>query len=438
MLAEVASRLKTADPVAWSGHVTHVGLQEIVSAGPLSAVGDICTVQTAKGQTELLAEVASVAEGRVTLVPLERGLPVRPGARVMRRTRMDEAPVGDAFAGRLVDAFGRPQDNAGAIEPDAYAPLQGRVLKPLERANAKVTLQTGLKALDGLLPIVPGQRVGIFAAAGVGKTTLVQQIARQADVDHCVLCLVGERGREVEAAWTSLKGTSSRTDLTIVAATSDQSAPVRVRAVNQALCLAEHWRGEGRSVLLVIDSVTRYAMALREIGLSAGAPPTLRAYTPNVFEALPRLVERCGAAASGGSITSFMTVLSETDDQDDPITEVMKSLLDGHVSLSRKLANSGHFPAIDIEHSLSRLGDAVISPAQLAAARYVRRSLATYAESRIMIESGIYTKGSNADIDAAIQLKDRAMQFLAQGGETVPLDHTLQGLLSLASGGVRA
>jgi flagellum-specific ATP synthase len=268
----------------------------------------------------------------------------------------------------------------------------------------------------------------VFAAPGVGKTTLLGRLAAQVGADHCVLCLVGERGREVEALWSGL-APEARARTVLVAATSDETAAMRAQAVEQALALAGQWRARGRHVLLLLDSATRYAMALREIGLAAGEPPTVRAYTPGVFSALPRLVERCGARRDGGAITAVMTVLSETDDVDDPITEVMKSLLDGHLVLSRRIAEQGRHPAIDVPRSLSRLAGQVMSPAHRDLAARALASMSAYEATRTLIDAGVYVAGSNAETDAAVRQRPALEAFLAQGGETgVPLDETLAAL----------
>ncbi|MEO7680896.1 MAG: FliI/YscN family ATPase, partial [Sphingomonas sp.] len=284
-----------------------------------------------------------------------------------------------------------------------------------------------------LLTLGVGQRIGIFAASGVGKTSLVEQLASQIDADRCILCLVGERGREVEALWRMLSNREDADRYTLVAATSDESAALRVRSVNYALSLAEHWRAQGEHVLLLIDSVTRAAMALREVGLAAGAPPTVRAYTPNVFAALPRIVERCGAVQGGGAITAILTVLSETDDVDDPIVEVMKSLLDGHIVLSRALAEQGHFPAIDVVRSVSRQAERLVSSAQRSAMRGAVAMLAAYEEARIMIESGVYKGGTNALVDRAISSRAALGDFCRQQrDERANMTGTVSRLIGLA------
>jgi flagellum-specific ATP synthase len=298
---------------------------------------------------------------------------------------------------------------------------------------------TGIRAIDGLLPLAKGQRIGIFAASGVGKTSLLEQLAAQIECDRCVLCLVGERGREVEGIWRQVSKRADAGRFTLVAATSDESAALRVRSANVALALAEHWRDQGEHVVLIIDSVTRLAMALREIGLASGEPPTVRAYTPNVFAALPRLVERCGAVRSGGAITAVMTVLSETDDVDDPIVEVMKSLLDGHIVLSRKLAERAHFPAIDVPRSISRLSPGLMAPPHAAAAREAIAMLGTYEEARLLIESGMYKQGASPEIDRAIAMRDRLSGFLRQSqDEKSGFDTSVGALRAVTSGSVVA
>jgi flagellum-specific ATP synthase len=291
-----------------------------------------------------------------------------------------------------------------------------------------------------VLTLAAGQRVGVFAASGVGKTSLMEQLAAQVECDRCILCLVGERGREVEAIWRKLSAGSDAGRYTVVAATSDESAAMRARSVSYALCLADYWRSKGEHVVLMIDSVTRMAMALREIGLAAGAPPTVRAYTPNVFTALPRLVERCGAVAGGGAITAIMTVLSETDDVDDPIVELMKSLLDGHIILSRALAEQGHFPAIDVPRSVSRGADRLVPPEHCKAMRAAVALLGAYEEARVMIESGVYKSGTNAAVDRAVAARPELTAFLRQpSDERVPLGDAVRRLSGITGrGGLHA
>ncbi|WEJ98149.1 MAG: FliI/YscN family ATPase [Candidatus Sphingomonas phytovorans] len=409
-------RIAEADFAQPYGYVRKVASGLVEASGPAAALGDLCEIECdGDGGTHWTpAEIAAVDTDRVVLIPLESGAGIRLDARVVARPRHRQVSVGDGFAGRAVDALGRPIDGGAAIVADAGMPLAGSVPRPMDRADPSRVLNTGLRAIDGLLTLGEGQRIGIFAASGVGKTSLMEQLATQTEGDRCILCLVGERGREVEAMWRLLSARKDAARFTLVAATSDESAALRVRSVQYALCLADYWRGRGEHVVLMIDSVTRMAMALREIGLAAGAPPTVRAYTPNVFTALPRIVERCGATRNGGAITAIMTVLSETDDVDDPIVELMKSLLDGHIVLSRTLAEQGHFPAIDIARSISRQSERLVSKDQAGAMREATAMLSAYEEARVMIESGVYKNGTNANVDRAIAARADLAAFLRQ------------------------
>lgn len=426
--------LGSTDLVQPYGLIRKVASSHMESSGPMATVGDLCEVED--GHT-VLAEVASVDEAGLVLVPVRQSRPVRPGARVSVLREGGVTPVGPAFAGRAVDALGLPIDGGGAVDAASMAPLSGTVPAPLDRGASGRKVVTGIRAIDGLLTLAEGQRIGIFAASGVGKTSLIEQLAAQVRSDRCILCLVGERGREVEGIWRALSERDDSTRFTMVAATSDETAALRARSVSAALCLAEYWRDRGEHVLLIIDSVTRLAMALREIGLAAGEPPTVRAYTPNVFASLPRVVERCGAMRNGGSITAIMTVLSETDEVDDPIVEVMKSLLDGHIILSRTLAEQGHFPAIDISRSISRQASRLVDARQAASARAAVALLGTYEEARVMIESGVYRSGSSAAIDRAIAGRDKLLSFLRQGqGDNVAFEAMLAGLHASVPAGV--
>jgi flagellum-specific ATP synthase len=430
-----------ADFARASGRVRKVAPGRIEATGPAAPLGELCEIECAAAGFEgrprtVVAEVAAVDDTSVVLIPLGGEEGVQVDARVRAPLVRDRVPVGNGFAGRAVDALGRPLDGGPPIAADAHLPLGGAVMRPMERTSPKRTVATGIRAIDGLLTLGVGQRIGIFAASGVGKTSLMEQLAEQIESDRTLLCLVGERGREVESIWRRLGGRQDRERFTIVASTSDESAALRARAVRYALCLADFWRARGEHVVLMVDSVTRLAMALREIGLAAGAPPTVRAYTPNVFAELPRVVERCGASRRGGSITAIMTVLSETDDLDDPIVELMKSLLDGHILLSRTLADQGHFPAIDAARSVSRGAEKLVPAQQAAAMRTLTGMLAAYEESRVMIESGVYKNGTNALVDKAIASRDRINAFLRQRhDDNADPAETVRALLALAAGG---
>ncbi|MFI4973097.1 MAG: FliI/YscN family ATPase [Caulobacterales bacterium] len=433
-------RLRAVDLIGRSGRVRRILPTAIEADGPSLPLGALCSVEAKSSMgrrmsASILAEVVGVDETAITLAPFERGASTFSGARVVACQEPDVVPIGDGFLGRAVDALARPIDGLGDVRADQYAALNGVATTPLERTSPRRVLGTGIRAIDGLLTLGEGQRVGVFAASGVGKTTLMTQLASGAATDCCVVCLVGERGREVEALWSEGLSAETRARTALVAATSDQPAAMRVRAAHFALTLAEHWRGQGRHVLLVLDSVTRLAMAMREIGLAAGEPPTVRAYTPSVFAALPRLVERCGALKSGGAITAVITVLAETDDVDDPISELMKSLLDGHLILSRELAEQGHFPAIDAPRSVSRGAETLVSEGHQADAQEALNLLSAYEGARTLIETGVYAAGANRDIDRAVERRPALMTFLRQGRNEFASFEAIRGALATSLGG---
>jgi len=439
-----AERIRAAPLVRRTGRVRKILPSYVEADGPAAPLGALCVLEArradgARCDDGILAEVVRIDREAVILAPFDSGSLTFSGARVVARDEADTAPVGDGFMGRAVDALGRPMDKGPPVRAAAHAGLRGGATQPLDRTTPKRPLQTGVRAIDGLLTLGEGQRVGVFAPAGVGKTSLMAQLARQVGADRCVICLIGERGREVEALWRKGLPEEVKARTALVAATSDQTAAMRVRASAFALALAEHWRAEGLHVLLLVDSVTRLAMAMREIGLAAGEPPTVRAYTPSVFAAMPRLVERCGALASGGSITAVMTVLAESTEVDDPISEMMKSILDGHLLLSRDLAEQGHFPAIDVPRSVSRLASHLADDGHLAAARQASALLSTYESSRTLIEAGVYVRGSNPEIDQALEQRPGLLGFLRQGGEeSVGFEDTVRRLRDLVGRRVAA
>jgi flagellum-specific ATP synthase len=426
-------RLRHVDPVLRRGRVRRILPTSIEADGPNVALGTLCAVETSgpAGRGESLAEVVRVNPDSLVLTPLEEGFTTFAGAIVRAGQQSHSVPAGPALLGRAVDALGRATDGLAPIRNDQMFPLHGVAPNPLDRVSPPEILETGIRAIDGLVTLGKGQRVGVFAASGVGKTTLVAQFARDVKADIVILCLVGERGREVEALWHAGLDADARARSTLVAATSNPSAAMRVRASRYALALAEYWRDKGKHVLLLLDSVTRLAMALRELGLAAGEPPTLRAYTPSVFAQLPKLVERCGALRAGGAISAIFTVLSETDDIDDPVSELMKSLLDGHIVLSRTLAEAGQFPAIDPCRSVSRQSDGLVPPAQRGAARQVLEWINIERSARTLVDAGLYAKGANPDLDRALEKRAGIAEFLKQDG-FAPFEVTTTELAKLA------
>ncbi len=403
--------------------------------GPNLPVGSLCRILGGANKTVTLAQVLRVDGNGTALAPLSNCHDLVVGARVEALGNHAELPVGTAFLGRAIDALGEPIDGGSSILASETYPLNPDPPSPLDRASDGQLLETGIRAIDGFHPLSKGQRIGVFAASGVGKTSLLSQLLRQVDADICICCLVGERGREVEASWSRDFDGAARKRSIMVAATSDQAAALRVRAVHQAVALARFFQSQGRHVLLLVDSVTRYAMALREMGLAAGEPPTVRAYTPNVFSAVPRMVEQAGALKNGGSISAVMTILSETDDVDDPLSELMKSLLDGHIILSRSLAERGHFPAIDPLKSVSRNADLLMSNRHADTVRAAQALLECYERSRTMIETGLYSAGSNSDVDAAIAAYPKLEALLKQNrDERTVLDETISLIERAVSG----
>lgn len=407
-----------------------VGL--VVEVGGLNAaVADILRVVDARPVLDL--EVIGFRGDRLLATPLGPIAGVRPGARVEHSERGPRIAVGPGLLGRIVDAFGAPLDAGPALETEehyaVYAPPPPAVTRrPIDQRFA-----TGVRAIDGMLPFGCGQRVGIFAGAGVGKSTLLGMICRSSQADVNVIGLIGERGREVNEFVRGVLGPAGLERSVVVAATSDQPPLVRARGAETATAIAEYFRDRGQRVLLVMDSVTRYAMSLRETALATGEPPATKGYPPSVFAALPRLLERAGAGAGEGSITALYTVLVEGDDLSDPIADSVRSILDGHVVLSRQLGEKGHYPAIDVLASISRLAPAIATPRQMQAAAVVRERMATFREAQDLVQLGAYVAGSDPRIDTAIRTVPAIDAFLRQGvEERCPFEPTVARLMALA------
>jgi flagellum-specific ATP synthase len=430
-LAPCLEELDRITPWRWLGEVTGVVGLAIESRGPAVAIGDFCEVRTSGGK-RIRTQVVGFRNGRVLSMPLEEIDGLEMGNPVSARSQEALVEVGPGLLGRVIDGFGKPIDGGPPLIPaDAY-PLAGMVGNPLDREHIVEPLVTGVRAIDGLLPCGKGQRIGIFGGSGVGKSTLLGSMARHNSADVTVIGMIGERNREVRGFLENELGEKGRSRSVVVCATSERPAPLRVRACLVALAVAEYFRDQGASVLLVMDSVTRLAMAQREIGLAAGEPPSQKGYTPSVFNLLPKVLERAGNFRRG-SITGFFTVLVEGDDFNEPICDAVRAILDGHIILSRALAAEGHFPAIDILHSISRLTSAIASPPQKEAAARLRQALSAYREAEDLIQLGAYVAGTNPVLDSSIRLRPELLEFLRQDHALhSPLQETLGRLTELA------
>jgi flagellum-specific ATP synthase len=385
----------------------------IEAIGPDAQLGELCLIDAGQRNDSVMAEVVGFRQERTLLMPYAHLAGISTHSIIHPTGQPMTVPVGDGLLGRVVDAFSRPLDGGGALTFDAHYPLYREPINPMARAPIDRVLETGVRAIDGLLTLGEGQRVGIMAGSGVGKSTLLGMLARQVVADVTVLALVGERGREVGEFLDHALGPEGLKRSIVVVATSDEPALVRAHAAHAAHAMAEFHRDQGKSVLLIVDSMTRFAMAQREIGLAIGEPPTFRGYTPSVFSKLPTLLERCGRLRSGGSISGIYSVLVEGDDMNEPVTDHMRAILDGHIVLDRELASRGHHPAIDVLRSASRLMSSVANDAEQATARDVKKQMAVYSASRDLIELGAHQRGVNAALDAAIDAK-------------VPIDRILQ------------
>src|SRR5271168_4169548 len=415
----------------WVGEVTEMVGLLIASRGPVVSIGDFCEVRTASGRS-IRSQVIGFRNGQVLSLPLEEMDGLQLGDRVIARKNESLLRVGPELLGRVLDGFGKPIDGGPPIHAAASYPLYAAAPCPLDREHITEPLITGIRAIDGLLPCGKGQRVGIFGGSGVGKSTLLGAMSRHNDADVTVIALVGERNREVRAFLENELGPEGRSRSVVVVATSDRPAPLRIRACFVALAVAEYFRDQGKNVLLVVDSVTRLAMAQREIGLAAGEPPSQKGYTPSVFALLPKIFERSGHFARG-SITGFFTVLVEGDDFNEPVCDAVRGILDGHIVLSRDLGAAGHYPAIDVLQSVSRLAPRLCTAEQKEAAAKIREAMATHQRSEDLINLGAYASGANPKLDAAIRIRPRLLDFLKQSSqEQSPFGKTLAELNELA------
>ncbi len=434
-LRDNARQAESAQPFQLAGRLTRINGLVMEAAGLKLPLGSGCRVQI-PGGVSVEAEVVGFAGERVFLMPSEDVYGLAPGTQVtaletpppvmrvrdpqaQRRRAVDRAkyvPVGDGLLGRVLDGNGRPLDGLGPLEAKATRPLQTRPTNPLGRAPISESLEVGVRAIDALLTVARGQRLGLFAGSGIGKSVLLGMMARFTKADVIVVGLIGERGREVKEFIEQILGPEGLQRAVVVAAPADTSPLMRLQGASYATAIAEEFRDQGKNVLLIMDSLTRFAMAQREIALAVGEPPVTRGYPPSVFARLPQLVERAGnGPEGGGSITAFYTVLVEGDDQQEPIADAARAILDGHIVLSRQLADAGHYPAIDIEQSISRAMTAVIQPAQLDQVRRFKQLYSRYQRARDLITVGAYAAGSDPLLDQAISLMPQLEAFLQQG-----------------------
>ncbi|XRD81710.1 FliI/YscN family ATPase [Dyella halodurans] len=427
-LAETAMVRRLGRLVAFNGLA-------IEAEGPDALIGELCRVSGHGSDGPVLAEVVGFREGRVLLMPFGhlRGMPI--GATVEALGRRSRIPVGKEMIGRVLDAFGAPLDGKPAFRATAERDIHGEAVNPMARAPLNEGLETGVKVIDGLMPLAKGQRVGIFAGSGVGKSTLLGMLAGHVRADVIVVGLIGERGREVTDFLQDALSKEGRERSVLIVATADQPALTRTHAVHAAHAVAEHFRELGLDVLLVIDSITRFAMAQREVGLAAGEPPTSRGYPPSVFNLLPQILERGGSLKGAGTITAVYSVLVEGDDMNEPVADHMRAILDGHIVLSRDLAARGQLPAIDLLSSVSRLQAKVCQAEELDLMRQTRAMVALYESSRDLVEMGAYQAGSNPALDDALRRQPRIVEFIRQSpGERCSRESSMRLLREVVSG----
>ncbi len=429
-LSRFSQAIARLNPTRTSGRVTQVVGLTIQAVGLDCQIGEVCEIQTSARET-ILSEVVGFQSERVLLMPLGDMQGIQPGSPVYPIYKSFRAPVGTSLLGRVLDGLGQPMDGGRPLEGVERSSTNKTPPPPLARPPIKDPLVTGVRVIDGLLTCGKGQRMGIFAGSGVGKSTLLGTIARSSHSDVSVIALVGERGREVREFLERDLGPDGLARSVVVVSTSDQPALVRLKAAFVAMTIAEHFRDAGLDVTFLMDSVTRFAMAQREVGLAIGEPPASKGYTPSVFALLPRLLERAGSSERG-TITGFFTVLVEGDDFNEPICDAVRGILDGHIILSRALAARNHYPAIDVLNSVSRVMPAVTSRDHVQIAAQARKHLATYEKARDLINIGAYVNGSDPDIDSAIQVMPALAAFLQQGvQEVTPFDDTLQALSAI-------
>lgn len=430
-LAPYREKLARIETCRWTGTVTELVGLLVESNGPAAAVGDFCEIGTQSGRA-IRTQVIGFRDGKVLSMPLEETDGLHMGDPIMARKDDARMECGPELLGRVIDGFGKPLDGLGPVGAKEAYDLYASAPGPLDREPIGEALVSGIRAIDSLLTCGKGQRIGIFGGSGVGKSTLLGTMSRYSSADVSVIALIGERNREVRDFIEHELGPDGLKRSVLVVATSDQPAPLRIRAAFVALAVAEYFRDQGADALLVMDSVTRLAMAQREIGLAAGEPPSQKGYTPSVFNLLPKIFERAGRFRKG-SITGFFTVLVEGDDFNEPICDAVRAILDGHIILSRDLGAAGHYPAIDVLQSVSRLAPRLYTPEQRDAATKIREAMATHQRAEDLINLGAYASGANPKLDAAIRLRPQLLEFLKQdSAEHSSFDETVTRMRELA------
>jgi len=430
----LAQTVASSELVVRAGRVVAVRGHIVESTGPAAQVGERCRIEAAEGREPIEAEVIGFDRGVTVLMPLDSVEGISLGERVVALRELPEVPVGQQLLGRVIDAFGQPVDDRGPVPREQRLSLYAAPPQAMRRQRVDKPLETGVKVIDSMLSLAKGQRVGLFAGSGVGKSSLMGMIARGAQSDVNVIALVGERSREVREFIEDSLGAEGLARSVVVVATAAEPSVVRVKAAYAATTIAEYFRDLGKDVLLMMDSVTRFAMARREIGLAIGEPPTARGYTPSVFSELPQLCERSGPGAKGGSITGVYTVLVDGDDLNEPVSDALRATLDGHIVLSRDLANAGQYPAVDVLHSVSRVHVSVGTAEAVAASRRLVACCALYERNRQLIEIGAYKRGVSASLDRAVQLMPRIRAFFSQSlGQQIGRSEAIAELTRLAA-----
>ncbi|WP_110953272.1 flagellar protein export ATPase FliI [Anaerosinus massiliensis] len=433
-ISKYMNAINSCEPIKMNGKITQVIGLVIESQGPNVSLGELCYVCSRLKQVEQIpAEVVGFRQGRVLLMPIGEMQGIGPGCEVISAQKTLKVGVGRNLLGRVLDGLGNPMDGKGPLNTEQEYPLNAIPPHPLSRPRIHEVLPVGVRAIDGAITMGCGQRIGIMAGSGVGKSTLLGMIARNTEADISVIALIGERGREVREFIERDLGEEGLKRSVVIVATSDQPALVRIKGAMTATAIAEYFRDQGMNVVLMMDSVTRFAMAQREVGLTVGEPPATRGYTPSVFAMLPRLLERAGTNDIG-SITGIYTVLVDGDDMNEPIADAVRSILDGHIVLSRSIAAQNHYPAIDLLNSVSRVMLEIVEKTHYDAAQKMRSLMAVYREAEDLINIGAYVKGSNANIDRAIVQIEAIKSFLQQGVyEVDTFDDTVKRLLGLSS-----